>query len=69
MINFQVTYIVAEDYLVSNKTNLNTISVGNLRPHRNYTFTIVSLSGILQSTPISKIFTTNESIPGKVGSS
>lgn len=45
----------------------------DLKPHRNYTFTVVVRSGtessvLRRSLPVSAIFTTKESVPGKVDS-
>ncbi len=70
---FEVTYLDGRDRLVSNGTNVNTITIGRLRPFRNYTFTIVTKSGLSQtiprrSAPISAIFATKESVPGSLTS-
>lgn len=50
---------------------LNSITITDLKPHRNYTFTVVVRSGtessiLRRSLPVSAIFTTKESVPGKV---
>ncbi|KAJ8675823.1 hypothetical protein QAD02_011609 [Eretmocerus hayati] len=68
---FEVQYLNAEDNLVSNITNTNTIVIGDLKPHRNYTFTLVVHSGTesthpRRSNPVSASFTTSESYPGQV---
>lgn len=49
----------------------NLITITDLKPHRNYTFTVVVRSGtessiLRRSLPVSAIFTTKESVPGKV---
>jgi len=71
--SFEVTYLDARNNLIQNFTYTNTISIGNLRPYRNYTFTVVTKAGTEQnilklSTPISSIFTTKESVPGSLNS-
>ena len=68
---FEVQYINAEDSLVSNITGTNSITIGELKPHRNYTFTLIVRSGtesnyLRVSNPISASFTTSESYPGRV---
>ncbi|XP_066970280.1 tyrosine-protein phosphatase 10D-like isoform X2 [Macrobrachium rosenbergii] len=68
---FEVQYLV-DDILFTNSTNLDTITLTRLRPHRNYTFTILTRAGSVdhifmrQSTPVSATFTTRESTPGEV---
>jgi receptor-type tyrosine-protein phosphatase beta len=57
--------------LTSNITNVNSITIGRLRPFRNYTFTVFTKAGTLQtierrSLPISGIFATKESVPGSL---
>lgn len=49
----------------------NSITISDLKPHRNYTFTVTVRSGtessiLRKSLPLSAIFTTKESVPGKV---
>ncbi|XP_046489703.1 tyrosine-protein phosphatase 10D isoform X2 [Neodiprion pinetum] len=72
---FEVQYISTdeslEESLIQNVTNRNSITINNLRPHRNYTFTLVVISGtestfLRKSSPVSASFTTSESYPGKV---
>lgn len=68
---FQVNYINADGNFVQNITNTNQITIYDLKPHRNYTFTLVVRSGtesfyLRRSHPISASFTTSESYPGKV---
>ena len=68
---FDVAYLNARERLIQNSTNTNSISIGRLRPFRNYTFTIVTKSGGAQSIPrrsqpISAVFTTKESVPGSL---
>jgi hypothetical protein len=69
----QVQYLNTEDVLIQNLTLRNFITVTDLKPHRNYTFTVVVRSGtesqvLRRSLPVSAIFTTMESVPGKVRS-
>lgn len=68
---FEVQYLTSENVLIQNLTIQNTITVTDLKPHRNYTFTVVVRSGtessiLRRSLPVSAIFTTKESVPGKV---
>jgi len=68
----QVQYLNTEDVLIQNLTLRNSITLTDLKPHRNYTFTVVVRSGtesqvLRRSLPVSAIFTTMESVPGKVG--
>ncbi|XP_071530896.1 tyrosine-protein phosphatase 10D-like isoform X2 [Panulirus ornatus] len=69
--SFEVKYL-ADDELIINITNYNSITISRLRPHRNYTFTVLTRAGSLeniimrQSKPLSATFTTSESTPGKV---
>lgn len=67
---FEVQYLVDDKY-VQNLTSEQNITIYNLKPHRNYTFTVVVRSGteasaLRNSAPVSAIFTTNESIPGRL---
>lgn len=69
--NLQVQYLNTEDVLIQNLTLHNSITLSDLKPHRNYTFTVVVRSGtesqvLRRSLPVSAIFTTMESVPGKV---
>jgi receptor-type tyrosine-protein phosphatase beta len=68
---FEVQYINAEDNYVQNITSMNAITISDLKPHRNYTFTLVVRSGtesnyLRRSNPLSASFTTSESYPGRV---
>ncbi|XP_069691312.1 tyrosine-protein phosphatase 10D isoform X2 [Periplaneta americana] len=68
---FEVQYLNTEDVLIQNLTLRNSITLTDLKPHRNYTFTVVVRSGtessvLRRSLPVSAIFTTMESVPGKV---
>ncbi|CAH1184607.1 unnamed protein product [Phyllotreta striolata] len=68
---FEVQYLTTDNYFVQNLTTLNSIIVGELRPHRNYTFTVIVRSGtessvLRRSLPVSAVFATKESVPGKV---
>lgn len=60
------------DKLVQNITSTNHIVMQDLRPWRNYTFTLVVCSGyhsnlhLRRSHPVSASFTTSESFPGRV---
>lgn len=67
---FEVQYLVDNKY-VQNLTNNLHITINELRPHRNYTFTVVVRSGtessvLRRSVPVSASFTTEESTPGRV---
>jgi cadherin 5 type 2 (VE-cadherin) len=71
--DLQVQYLNTEDVLIQNLTLRNSITLTDLKPHRNYTFTVVVRSGtesqvLRRSLPVSAIFTTMESVPGKVRS-
>ncbi|CAG0893051.1 unnamed protein product [Darwinula stevensoni] len=68
---YEVQYLTAEDALLRNISLVNRITLGGLRPHRNYTFTVTVLSGSdtptqKRSLPVSATFVTQESVPGKV---
>lgn len=68
--SFEVQYLVDNNY-VSNITNELHITINDLKPHRNYTFTVVVRSGtelsvLRNSVPVSAVFTTEESVPGRV---
>lgn len=68
---FEVQYLTSENVLIQNLTLHNSITVTDLKPHRNYTFTVIVRSGtessiLRRSLPVSAIFTTKESVPGKV---
>lgn len=68
---FEVQYLRNDEHLVKNVTLHNTITIVDLKPHRNYTFTVVVRSGtessvLRDSLPVSAIFQTQESVPGRV---
>ncbi|XP_076252451.1 protein tyrosine phosphatase 10D isoform X4 [Rhynchophorus ferrugineus] len=68
---FEVQYINSEGGFSQNLTLQNSIAIIDLKPHRNYTFTVVVRSGtessiLRRSLPVSESFTTKESVPGKV---
>ena len=44
--SFAVHYRDAKGGVVTNSTNTNSIRISNLRPFRNYTFTIITRAGI-----------------------
>lgn len=67
---FEVQYLNASD-LLQNVTTTTSLTVDNLKPFHNYTFTVVVISGsvssiLRRSLPVSAIFTTDESFPGRV---
>jgi receptor-type tyrosine-protein phosphatase beta len=67
---FEVQYLVDNNY-ASNVTKNDYITITNLKPHRNYTFTVVVQSGtelnvLRSSVPVSAVFQTLESFPGRV---
>ncbi|KOX75253.1 Tyrosine-protein phosphatase 10D [Melipona quadrifasciata] len=68
---FEVQYINTEENYIQNITSANLMTISDLKPHRNYTFTLVVRSGTASSylrisNPVSASFTTSESYPGKV---
>ncbi|KAK0159849.1 hypothetical protein PV327_010916 [Microctonus hyperodae] len=70
---FEVQFINSEGSYMQNITYINGITITELKPHRNYTFTLVVCSGygqsnhnLRRSNPVSASFTTSESYPGKV---
>lgn len=68
---FEVQYLTSENILIQNITLQNSVTINELKPHRNYTFTVVVRSGtessiLRRSLPVSAIFTTMEAVPGKV---
>ncbi|XP_017888452.1 tyrosine-protein phosphatase 10D isoform X1 [Ceratina calcarata] len=68
---FEVQYINTEGNYNQNITSVNMITISDLKPYRNYTFTLVVRSGTASSylrisNPVSASFTTSESYPGKV---
>ncbi|XP_047492144.1 tyrosine-protein phosphatase 10D-like isoform X1 [Penaeus chinensis] len=64
--SFEVQYLRDND-LFTNSTKQDSITITRLRPHRNYTFTVLTRAGSTRkSTPVSVAFTTSESTPGKV---
>ncbi|XP_032296419.1 tyrosine-protein phosphatase 10D isoform X2 [Drosophila virilis] len=69
--DFDIAYLTADNLLAQNMTTRNEITISDLRPHRNYTFTVVVRSGtessvLRSSAPLSASFTTNEAVPGRV---
>lgn len=67
---YEVQYLTPDNFN-QNVTTSERITFSNLRPHKNYTFTVVVLSGqetslLKRSTPFSKPFQTLEATPGKV---
>ncbi|XP_048517675.1 tyrosine-protein phosphatase 10D isoform X2 [Dendroctonus ponderosae] len=68
---FEVQYINSDGGFIQNLTLHNSIAINELKPHRNYTFTVTVRSGtessiLRRSLPVSESFTTKESVPGKV---
>lgn len=68
---FEVQYLKTDSNYVQNLTNDLAITISDLKPHRNYTFTVVVRSGtessvLRSSLPVSASFTTEESVPGRV---
>ena len=69
---FEVQYLDTQQRMMKNSTDQSFITIGNLRPFRNYTFTIVTRSGspasppIRRSLPVSVVFETKESVPGSL---
>ena len=70
---FDVIYNNGRDRLSTNTTLVNSITIGRLRPFKNYTFSVVTISGTSttiqrRSSPISAQFATKESVPGSLTS-
>lgn len=68
--SFEVQYLV-ENIFMSNISIEPRITINDLKPHRNYTFTVVVRSGtessvLRNSVPVSSVFTTEEAVPGRV---
>lgn len=68
---FEIQYLRTDTELAVNLTSSSVITIIDLRPHRNYTFTVVVRSGtestvLRNSLPVSTSFTTKESVPGSV---
>lgn len=68
---FEVQYLKTDSNYVQNLTVHDSITITDLKPHRNYTFTVVVRSGtessvLRSSLPVSASFTTKESVPGRV---
>ncbi|XP_042885464.1 tyrosine-protein phosphatase 10D-like [Penaeus japonicus] len=63
---FEVQYLRDSELLTTNTTK-DSVTITKLRPHRNYTFTVLTWAGSTrQSNSVSATFTTKESAPGKV---
>ncbi|XP_058454962.1 tyrosine-protein phosphatase 10D isoform X2 [Malaya genurostris] len=68
---FEIQYLKNDSHYVQNLTVNNHITITDLKPHRNYTFTVVVRSGtesnvLRSSLPVSANFQTKESVPGRV---
>jgi len=70
---YEITYLDQQlpHRLIRNFTFYETITYQNLKPHQNYSFEVLTISGyntstLLRSSPVSQTFTTLESTPGKV---
>ncbi|XP_028968340.1 tyrosine-protein phosphatase 10D [Galendromus occidentalis] len=68
---YEVQYLDHQGYLVHNFTLIESMTYVNLKPHHNYTFVVVVVSGyetstVRRSLPMSQTFQTLESVPGKV---
>uniref|UniRef100_A0A0K2UFV7 protein-tyrosine-phosphatase n=2 Tax=Lepeophtheirus salmonis TaxID=72036 RepID=A0A0K2UFV7_LEPSM len=66
---FEVQYLNVKSRLVKSVTKDNFIEVNNLRPFKNYTFSVVTKAGDdetipRRSKPVSQMFSTKESVPG-----
>ncbi|XP_047739809.1 tyrosine-protein phosphatase 10D-like, partial [Hyalella azteca] len=70
--SFEVQHLNADDQLITNYTTHERITIGGLRAHRRYVFTVITRAGasdagiLRQSIPVSASFNTSESIPGMV---
>jgi receptor-type tyrosine-protein phosphatase beta len=68
---FEVQYINADEHLVIHLALQPSITITGLKPFKNYTFTVLVESGRdtdvpRKSIPVSAVFTTKESRPGKI---
>ncbi|XP_049533500.1 tyrosine-protein phosphatase 10D isoform X1 [Anopheles darlingi] len=68
---FEIQYLMNDSHYVQNYTVNNHITITDLKPHRNYTFTVVVRSGtessvLRVSLPISANFQTKEALPGRM---
>ncbi|KAF6198980.1 hypothetical protein GE061_007003 [Apolygus lucorum] len=68
---FEIQYLNTEEVLIQNMTQEEKFVVTELKPHRNYTFTVIVRSGqeatiLRRSFPVSAVFQTMESVPGMV---
>ena len=63
---YEVQYLSEDGRFITNQTNNDGMRVTRLRPHRNYTFTVLTRSGGRQAKPVSATFSTLEATPGKV---
>ncbi|XP_038120480.1 tyrosine-protein phosphatase 10D isoform X6 [Culex quinquefasciatus] len=68
---FEIQYLKNDSHYVQNFTVNNHITIADLKPHRNYTFTVVVRSGtessvLRSSLPVSASFQTKESVPGRM---
>lgn len=69
--SFDVQYLKTSTELTTNITQNDHITITDLKPFRNYTFTVGVRSGtessvLRSSVPVSVTFTTKESVPGTV---
>ncbi|XP_035899329.1 tyrosine-protein phosphatase 10D isoform X4 [Anopheles stephensi] len=69
--SFEVQYLMNDSHYVQNYTVNNHITITDLKPHRNYTITVVVRSGtessvLRVSLPISANFQTKEALPGRM---
>ncbi len=72
--SFEVEYLDHAGRLMRNSTPAPSISIGGLRPFRNYTFTVTTVAGSplgpaslrRTSAPVSATFQTKESVPGSL---
>lgn len=69
--DFEVQYLNSESDYIQNVTANQYITLTNLKPYKNYTFTVVVKSGaessiLRKSLPVSTSFRTLESVPGQV---
>lgn len=72
--HFDVLYVDGgrgDNRLTTNSTLINSITISRLRPFKNYTFSVFTISGTSttiqrRSAPISAQFATKESVPGSL---
>ncbi len=70
---FEVEFLDHSGRMMKNSTPVPSVTIGALRPFRNYTFTVTTVAGaegpgslLRRSAPVSAVFQTKESVPGSL---